>query len=101
MYPKILEAQSPDIASRIFGTLQVHYVLPVCLHVAYTTLYANDYVSLGLNLNLKAPAASFTTKCLKNTRGKIFSFKMRIWCRYIAPTSNLTKVPFTYRNDEY
>ena len=37
MYPKILEAQFPDIASRIYGTYQVHYVY---LYVAYATLYA-------------------------------------------------------------
>ena len=41
MYPKILEAHSPDIASRIYGTWQVHYVLLVCLYVAYATLFAN------------------------------------------------------------
>ena len=64
MYPKIYEAQSPNIASRIHGTQQVHYILPMCLYVSYATLYANGYDNLGLNL--KAPAASFTFKCLKN-----------------------------------
>ena len=50
-----------------------------------------------LGLNFEAPAASFTTKFFK----KIFSFKVRIWCRYKATTSNLTNLAFTYRNDEY
>ena len=63
MYPKIIDAQSPNIASRIYATKQVHNVLLVCLYVVYATLYANGYVSLGQNL--KTLAASFTSKCLK------------------------------------
>ena len=61
MFPKILEAQCPYIASRIYGTKQVHYVLPVCLYITYATLHASGYVSLGLNLK----QYSFTSKYLK------------------------------------
>ena len=57
MYPEIVKAQSPDIASRINGLLSE-------THVFIRRLYANGDVSLGLNL--KAPAASFTSNCLKH-----------------------------------
>ena len=63
MYPKILEAQSPGIASTMYGTEQVHYgiyVLP-CVYVTCTPMAMSV-----LGLNFKVPAASFTSKFLKN-----------------------------------
>ena len=39
-----MNLQCTLIASRIYGTKQVLYVLPVCLYVAYATLYAGGYV---------------------------------------------------------
>ena len=60
MYPKILEAQSPGIASKIDGT-SGSLCTTVCLYVACTPMAMSV-----LGLNFEAPAASFTSKFLKN-----------------------------------
>ena len=60
MYPKILEAQSPGIASRIYGTKPVHYVL--CVKYVACTPVAMSV----LGLKFEAPAVNFTSKFFKN-----------------------------------
>ena len=63
MYPKILEAQSPDIASRIYSTSQVHYVLPLCLYLSYATLYANESQIAKLQRIQNSAARLVTLSC--------------------------------------
>ena len=58
MYPKILKAQSPGIASRICGTSKAGSLrTTVCLYVGCTPMAMSI-----LGLNFEAPVASFTSK---------------------------------------
>ena len=61
MYSKILEAQSSGIASKIYGTVAGSLCTTACLYVTCTPM-----AMLVLGLNFEAPAASFTSKFLKN-----------------------------------
>ena len=70
-----------------YGNLAGSLCTTVCLYVACTPIAMSV-----LGLNFEVPAAIV----LPQNSLKIFSFEVRIWCRYKTTNSNLTNLPFTY-----
>ena len=92
----------------------VHSRFNTCYRVFISRLYANCYVSSRPKFATPRrrkfrPRTDIAIGVLPARRQqvlpqnswKISSFMVRIWCRYEATTSNLTSLPFTYRNDEH
>ena len=69
-------------------------ILRTLRHFLWRIIYAGGTV--GFRPKFEIAGSYF----LSQNYRKILSFKMRIWCRYEARTSNFPNSPFTYQNDK-